>query len=82
VVENLQPRSEEMLWRGLRPRAVRRGAFYYPTTVKPGCRRSHRQTQEWQLYSGVCAIILSGKIPQKCLMASSGGFENGTAVVW
>jgi len=51
VVENLQPFTET-LWRGLWPRAVCRGAFYYPVTVKPGCRQSHGQTQELQLYRG------------------------------
>jgi hypothetical protein len=59
VIENLQPRSEETLWRGMWPRAVRRKAFYYPIAVKPGCKR--RQTQEWKLYGGVCVILLSGK---------------------
>ena len=38
----VQPCSEETLWRGLWPRAVRRGAFYYPIAVKPGYRESNR----------------------------------------
>ena len=71
-VENLQPRSEETLWRGMWPRAVCRKAFYYPVAVKPGCKR--RWTQESQLYGGVCAILLSGKFPKKFLTDSSEGF--------
>jgi len=38
VAENLQPCSEETLWMGMWPRAVRRKAFYYPIAVKPGCK--------------------------------------------
>lgn len=57
VVEILEPNSEEKLWMGLWSRAVPRGAFYYPIAVKPSCRRSHRWTQEWQLYTGICPIF-------------------------
>jgi hypothetical protein len=64
VVENLQPCSEETLWRGLWPRAVHRGAFYYTIAVKPAHGQSQRRAEELQLYSGVCTILLSGKFPK------------------
>jgi len=37
----------EKHWKSLWPSNVQRGAFYYPIAVKPGCRWTHRGTQEW-----------------------------------
>jgi hypothetical protein len=59
--EKLQPHLQEKHWRGLWPHAVNREAFYYHMAVKPGCRRIHRGTQEWLLYTWVCGILISGK---------------------
>jgi len=42
VAEKLQQHTQEKHWRGLWPRAVHRGALYYPIAVKPGCRRNQR----------------------------------------
>jgi hypothetical protein len=50
-------------WKGPWPSAVSRAAFYYPIAVKPGCRKTHSGTREWLLYTGVCAILISGKFP-------------------
>jgi len=61
MAEKLQPHSQENHWRGLWPSAVCRGALYYPKAVKPGCTRTHRGTQEYLLYTGVCAILICGK---------------------
>ena len=37
------------------------GHFITPITVKPGCRQTHRGTQEWLLHTWVCAILISRK---------------------
>jgi hypothetical protein len=43
--EKLKPHSHKKHWRCPRQRAVCRGTFYYPTAVKPGCRRIHIGTR-------------------------------------
>ena len=48
---------------GVSQSAVDRGALYYPVAMRPGCRRTQRGTLEWLLYTGVCAILISGKFP-------------------
>jgi len=63
MAEKLQPHLHKKQRRGLWPRALHRGAFYYPIAVKPGCRQTHRGTREWLLYTGVCAILICRKFP-------------------
>ena len=55
--------SQQNHWKCLWPSAVCRGAFYYATAMKPGCRRTHSGTQELLSYIGVCAILICRKFP-------------------
>jgi len=61
VAEKLQPHSQEKHWRGLWPHALHRGAFYYHTAVKHGCRHTRRRTWEWLLYTGVYDNLICRK---------------------
>jgi len=73
--------SQEKHWKGLCPSAVHRGG-YYPLSVKPGCRWTHRGTQwEWMLHTGVCAILINGKFPNTVSQLLQEG-EYRTTVVW